>query len=559
MKKKLLVAAAILTCLNTISFAQIPFSTRDSVDINKLNAQLAVHGDMWWVPSPYGPGVEFPKHSGKYIGFASAVWMSGYDAANQLHVSAQMYRQTGNDYWPGPLDAAGNLSYATSLNWAKIWKVTRADIQAFRAMTSHTTASTPAAILTWPASGNTYAAGNAGAALTIPAGIDLAPFVDLNGNGIYEPLSGEYPDVKGDQTLWYVFSDNGPSHNETNGAPLKVEVQMMAYGYNRGTAIDNVIYYEYKVKNRSANNYHDFRISQFADLDLGYYHDDFIGFDSARRLGIMYNGSCADGADAGFPVNSYGMGQPVVGVTIVEQPGDVCGSYTPAGCFDYFNNDNGIVGNPTTDTQYNNYMRAKLRNGSHFTNDFAGPGISSKGFGSGAPVNYVFTGDLADTTQWSELASGNPPGDRKFLLTSNDFSLSAGQTQKMVIALLVTDTGVAAGGGCLHPSFPHIRALADTAWRAYCNPPAPLSVENTAAGAGFAVSPNPAHDILHITMDEGDDTQLSVYNAVGQAMHVPITGSGNSREISIANFPVGIYYLLYRNGATQQAVRFEKL
>ncbi len=45
----------------------------------------------------------------------------------QLHIAAQTYRQSGNDYWPGPL-VGDTLTYATSQSWAKIWKVDRNDI-----------------------------------------------------------------------------------------------------------------------------------------------------------------------------------------------------------------------------------------------------------------------------------------------------------------------------------------------------------------------------------------------------------------------------------------------
>jgi hypothetical protein len=41
-------------------------------------------------------------------------------------------------------------------------------------------------------------------------------------------------------------------------------------------------------------------------------------------------------------------------------------------------------------------------------------------------------------------------------------------------------------------------------------------------------------------------------------INVPITGSGKKKEASLAAFPAGMYYLLYRSGTTQQAIRFEK-
>jgi hypothetical protein len=137
-----------------------------------------------------------------------------------------------------PYDSDNN--YTTSQSWAKIWKVTDTDIQQFQASAIHTMGNTPLSILAWPGKGNTYTTDNNGLPLTVNE--DMAPFVDINGNGIYEPLLGEYPDIKGDEALWWIWSDNGPTHTETNGRPLDVEVHAMAYGYNRGTLINNVIY-----------------------------------------------------------------------------------------------------------------------------------------------------------------------------------------------------------------------------------------------------------------------------------------------------------------------------
>jgi hypothetical protein len=256
MKKLFSLSALLLSFTGTQLQAQTAFSTIDSVDINNISASVLAHGDLWWngdTVTSFLPKCFFPKGTNKPINLVGTLWMSAYDAGNDLHTAAQTYRiHREIEYWPGPLDAADTLTYATSEKWAKIWKVNRTDIQYFQSLTTHTTSNTPAAILTWPAKGNANAQGNAGAALTITD--DMAPFADLNGNGIYEPLLGEYPDVPGDQALWWVFSDNGPTHSLTHGRPLGVEVHAMAYAYRRGTLIDNVIYYDYNIVNKSANN-----------------------------------------------------------------------------------------------------------------------------------------------------------------------------------------------------------------------------------------------------------------------------------------------------------------
>ena len=558
MKKTLLIALAALPAFPI--FAQMPFNTRDSVNINKVNAMVLVHGDMWWDPVAQVAKCEFPQGSHKHVGFMSSVWMSGYDGGGQLHTAAQTYRQNGNDYWPGPLDNNDTLTYTTSSNWAKIWKVYRSDIQYFQSLSSHSVANTPPGILTWPAAGNVNAAGNGGAALSISATANMAPFVDVNGNGIYEPLLGDYPDVKGDEALWWVFSDNGPTHTETHGKPLGVEVHVMSYAYSRGTLLDNIVYYEYTIVNKSAYSYNNFRLAQFSDADLGYYGDDFIGFDSSHRMGVLYNGTADDGAGVGHPQNSYGLHAPVSGVSIIVMPGDVGSGHIAAGSFDYYNNDGSVIGNPIADTEYNYYIRSRIRNGVHFTNDFMGPGIPSSGFGTGPATNYVFTGDPSDTSKWSECAAGNIPGDRRFIISSNDFTLAAGTTQKLVMALVVTDTNQ---GGCPAVGFHDIKVVADTAWTVYSNPPPPIPAAISSVNAGEAaiyVYPNPADSRLNIDIPSGmaKDAAITIYNAVGQVMNVELGNTTRGAEANISLLPKGVYYLLYQATDARQAICFIK-
>lgn len=555
--KKLIILSLLALCSVKVQ-AQLPFATRDSIDVNNLSATVLVHGDMWWeggTPN-YAAACTYPKGTTKNVGFASALWLSGYDAGGQLHVAAQTYRQAGNDYWPGPLDASGTLSYPTSYNWAKIWKVNRTDIQSFQSVGTHTITNTPDAILTWPAKGNANAKGNAGVKLTITE--NMAPFVDLNSNGVYEPLLGDYPDIKGDQALWWVFSDNGPTHTETNGKPLGVEVHAMSYAYARGTLTDNVVYYEYNLINKSPNSYTSVRAGIRADMDLGYNFDDFVGCDTTLRMAVQYNGVADDGASAGHPANSYGLNPPAVGISWVSLPGDAGSSYVPLGGFTYQNNDASVVGNPTVDTEYNNYMRSKIRDGRHVSNDFQGTGSGYKGYGSGPACNYAYYGDPSDTGEWSECSAPNNPGDRRFVLSSNDFNLAPGSTQQLVMALIVAE-GV---GGCPSVDFSKIRKIADSAWSVYHNPlpPKPVTVSELTLTGGIKIYPNPAHDQLFIesmAMDNGE-THIVIHNTLGQEMKVLTDDRNYVTTVDVSKLPAGLYTVTYRNAQSQTVMKFVK-
>ena len=554
MKQMIRAASTFALCaLSLQANAQLPFATIDFVNINNIKASVLVHGDMWWDPTTQMSQCFYPATTTKNISFAGALWMSGYDAGSQLHIASQMYRQNGNDYWPGPLDASDTLTYATSTDWAKIWKINRTQIDTFLGLTTHTTTNTPAPILQWPGKGNTYARGNAGAALTITQ--NMAPFVDLNSNGIYEPLLGEYPSIKGDQALWWVFSDNGPTHTESRGKPLGVEVHTMAYAYQRGTLVDDIILYEYSVINKSANTYTNFRIGQFADMDLGTPTDDYIGFDSVHRMGYVYNGQSTDAI--------YGANIPIAGVSMIVLPGDAFPAYVPAGSFGYFNNDStSAVGNPNIDTQFNNYLRSKTKTGVHFSNDFTVAGTHTVGYGSGSHTNYVFPGDPSVNTQWSECSSSNIYGDRRFIITSNDFTLAPGATEQVVMALVTTPAGLNACGDA-GLGLAGIHTIADTAWNLFFHPLPPNSVADVNDDRNIRIYPNPAHsqlniEVIGVTGTYSSSESIAIYNTLGQQMHIVINKQQTVRTIDLAAFPAGLYYIRYVSSGVEKTASFIK-
>lgn len=511
------------------AFAQPAFNTKEFIDINNIKAAALVHGDLWWDPQLTAPQCEFPKGSGKNIMSASSIWLAGYDNNNVLHQSAQTYRQTGNDYWPGPLDGNGSLSYGTSADWAKIWKVNRTDIIGFLALSTHTVMNTPAPILEWPAKNNPYAAGAGSAPLTITT--DMAPFIDANSDGNYNPLDGDYPDIKGDQMLWWVFSDNGATHNNAVGGslPLKVEIHAKAYAFKRNTLIDNVVYYELDIANKSGSNYSDFRFGIWADADLGDHGDDYIGFDARHRMGIVYNGKATDGV--------YGAQIPIAGVSFLKMPGDNAPSYQPTGSFMTYNNDTSPLGNPEKDSNYNNYLRSLWLNGAHLKNTFKGPGIPSTGYGSGNDVNYIFPGDPSKNNEWSECVSGNFPGDRRFIVATNDYNFASNTSTTVAFALVVTQPG---NTGCPNTTFTDINTVADSAWVTFGHP-LPTSVKNIATSTELKVYPNPVHDKLFIN---GDVKELQVYDALGRRMALPVKQYNGKTELNVTELPAGLYHLV---------------
>lgn len=62
--------------------------------------------------------------------FAGGVWIGGKDEVGNLKLACQDYRPDGrNDFWPGPLTAAGITDDKTCANWDRHFRVTSAKIR----------------------------------------------------------------------------------------------------------------------------------------------------------------------------------------------------------------------------------------------------------------------------------------------------------------------------------------------------------------------------------------------------------------------------------------------
>ncbi len=397
---------------NTSSFPSAPPVTIENckaLDINQVNQAILGLGDMSWNINDVK--FEVPKGSRKHCVLANSLWMGGVDPSGNLRVAAQTYRQNGTDYWPGPLDTiSGNTDTAKSAEYNKIWKINRWDIELFKTNFQNGSVQNgsfvPAFdILTWPAQGTGNYSRN------------MAPFVDLNQDGIYNPLvGGDYPLIKGDQMLYSIFNDNLAQHTESDGLPIKVEVHASAYAFacNGLTTNDSIInystFYNYKIFNRSQLSLDSAFFANWIDFDIGNATNDGYGSNVQNNFVYGYN---ADSIDDGNGENKYGLHPPIMSSVIlngplaylndgidnnnngsIDEPAEKNGMTKAI----FYKNDFTTAGNPTNTPQYYQYLKALWKNNTPLT-------VGGNGFGGTIPTHFIWPDFPSASSGWHYPAS----------------------------------------------------------------------------------------------------------------------------------------------------------
>ena len=278
-----------------------------------------------------------------------------------------------------------------------------------------------------------------------PAGLG-APFSYGKDSNSVQRTSGPYDpryDIPGepgaDQTLWYVANDCSPARTTPlAGSPVNgIEMQRTIWGYRSGGAIGQSIFMRTRIVNRSGAAIDTMYIGQWSDPDLGDFADDYVGCDSARGLGFVYNGKTVDAV--------YGLAAPAVGYLLLQGPivpggpadtaaflGVKKPGYTNlrVSTFSFFVN-GGMEGDPITgaggDVQWYRLMRGFMPGtGTPFINPT-----------TGLPTKFCLNGDPLNQSGWCDGTWGLVPGDRRIFLATGPFRMAAGDTQEIVVALIV--------------------------------------------------------------------------------------------------------------------------
>lgn len=501
--------------------ALLPGKDLEHLDVSNINAGKTPWGVSFFQNAPVSQQFEVPKGSGKHTVVAFAPWLAGI-ANGFVHGMSPNYGQTGGcDAGPNALQS--DTAYYN--RYFQVWKLTQSQIDHHVAHWQDAGYAVPYMIASWPGNGNT----NNGESDR------LAPFNDLNVNGIYEPATGDSPSIRGDMAL---YSVSHPEVDTTMIGTIDMDVHTMHYAFGNSwdTFLHNTVFTNIKFINRSTLMVEDVRIGAWTDLDIGGANDDYMGCDTTLNTFFGYNG---DGFDENGPGGQSGYldHPPAQGVSFLNLPitGHVASTLAPD------------LGSEVYD----------LLSGTYQNGD---PIITP----DGDTTTFQYFGDPNDPLQWHEGSVGNEPNDRRGMGSVGPFTFAPGDTLCLDLAFVFAQDTL--GTNLTSVTLLKQRVAQVRDWYAQQSIDCTGSYGITTAIAApakrngsLSLYPNPASSELTVLRSGSDRAVVSVLSSTGARLIVQPWPTGADRmRLETGTLPAGIY-LVEVIGATGRSVqRFVK-
>ena len=513
----------------------------DTIIIRYDSVNLWVDSLYWTNYYNVAPtGYFAPKGTGLTTIFNAATWIGGIDGGGQLHVAAATYRQTGDDFWPGPAIVNGlPIDSIESNKWDRVWHITKNEVDIFRLNTFPVTSgSVPTSILQWPAKGNSNAVGNNGVALSVNQ--SEAPFVDADLDGLYDPAKGDYPEVLGDEMLWWVYNDVRP-HGETASSPLNVEIHASAYAFScpADSILSNTIFLKQQMINKGSILLDSVFVGSWIDMDIGCRYNDFMGCDTASSSFYGYNGN---GIDTGCTSRGYGTQTPMQMVTMLHTPANNSGTQAGMSSYLNYNNDFNPKGNPENPSDYYNYLNGIWQDNTPITRD------TCSGKGGNIPTKFMSPNSPADTlsfpSAWSACTCPYIPSDLRSIAASGPFSFHPGDSQMFEQAFIFHR--FQSQTGCAAPfqagDVQHIKDFYNHTLVGPCRYNTGIN-DVVTTNVNLTLYPNPATNIINYNITGlTNKATYSIIDITGRVLQVgEINGVVGSGTIDLKDFSKGIY------------------
>lgn len=486
------------------------FVNNVSLDRNNVRCNVYDEGGFFYQNATGMAAYEVPKGSGLSTIFSGSYWVGALDPNGVPHVTGKKYNTGGSDsgFHSGPIanpSYYGSSAYNTAYQNA-LWKVSQAEIDEHIQLAQTAGYVVPTSILNWPGNGN----------VSMGVAAQLAPYIDLNHNGVYEPLQGEYPDIRGDEAVYIIMNDESylPDGNQ-----LGIELHAMFYQYSAGNYINNTTFLNLQVFNRSTTPYVQYHQTLFLDFDIGSYSDDFAGCSPEKHLLFAYNGDDIDGSDAGQL--GYGVNPPCQGVMCLSHP---LKNARPFDSVDLTNTDQSLW----------SFMNGQTESGAPWVNPQ-----------TNQVTNFIYPDNPNDPNGWSEEALQHSPSDRRGMMTIYEANFQPGHKICSDYAFIYDRSGTRL------QNVQNVQNIAGSLLALYASTeqfPCQSSSTNQVQELLFnpnelKVYPNPSHGNLTVTWGEDPLTTLTLFNSLGQIILEQELSDSKSTSITLDNIPSGVYFL----------------
>ena len=392
----------------------------DTIAENQVEAHVNRYGHLFNNHPINAPGYEVPKGSGNHLLYATFFWFSGTDESEQRRGVINMF-YTNEASFPGPYSSTNDYFSHDYLKQYQenLWTLTRSEIEYHIDNHQEEGYIAPKSILEWPGNGDT----------AVGVAAQLAPYVDLNNNGVYEPNLGEYPCIKGDVATYLILNDDKFPSSYTQGSNMELEFHYMIYQYSHNNDfIDTTTFIDITVHNRGIHSYSDFNMAYYVDADVGFAFDDYFGTSPDDNMIYFYNATNHD--------NHYGENPPAVGTKLLNHKAEYGG---------YYINSGGPIDPWNSLIHFWNMMNGKWWDGKPWV--YGGFGYPNSHGATDTPTNFLYTGKPWLNEGWTELntddqGTANPNDeDKRGFIVAEKTQLSSGDKETYSFAIITSRKG----------------------------------------------------------------------------------------------------------------------
>lgn len=335
-------------------------------------------------------------------------WFSGELNGKVFSIAADPFGNS-SDFCKGPIadNCFSHLAYST---FPSVMKLSQTAVQNHILQYKNTGYVAVPELLKWPVNG--------------PSGYTkvLCAFADKNNDKTYQPSSGEYPILLGEENSVAIFSDSSTKGYHFITPCLDILTTWYSIHSDTSEWLKNTIFFRNRVHNHGSQTIDNFNVASVIGFGVGDSLDNYLQTSVLQNALIGYNGYPNDAVFGNkWPWVSFVWLAPAAASSL------------------YFENNsfNAVFGKPSDSMHFYNYSKGLWKSGKSLT-------FGNRGLDNGSPTQFVFSNgtDTNFKSQvWSEKTV-NFPGERHGVISSKNVQILPNQYAFFDGAILITKNSV---------------------------------------------------------------------------------------------------------------------